>query len=51
LTAGRSSPSITLEAPGKGLQSRIESSSCGGWQISGITRFQSGAPLRLLLPA
>jgi hypothetical protein len=35
------------EVPGKGLSNRVLRTIAGGWQISGITRFQSGAPLRL----
>jgi len=35
------------EAPGKGLRNPVLRAVAGGWQISGITRFQSGAPLRL----
>jgi len=33
--------------PGKGLRNPVLRAVAGGWQISGITRFQSGAPLRL----
>ena len=35
------------EAPGKGIGNPVLRAVAGGWQISGITRFQSGAPLRL----
>jgi hypothetical protein len=35
------------EVPGKGLQNQILRTIAGGWQVSGLTRFQSGAPLRL----
>jgi hypothetical protein len=35
------------EVPGKGLGNPVLKAIAGGWQISGITRFQSGAPLNL----
>ena len=33
--------------PGSGIRNRFLKGIAGGWQISGITRFQSGAPLSL----
>ena len=35
------------EVPGGRLHSSVLRNVVGGWQVSGITRFQSGAPLRL----
>jgi hypothetical protein len=35
------------DIPGSNLSNRFLKAAVGGWQISGITRFQSGAPLSL----
>ena len=35
------------DVPGSQLRNRVLKTVAGGWQISGITRFQSGAPLSL----
>src|SRR6202023_3543027 len=35
------------DVPGSRIRNSVLKSVIGGWQLSGITRFQSGAPLRL----
>jgi hypothetical protein len=38
-----------VDLPGGGLQNSLLRGVVGGWQVSGLTRFQSGAPLSLLM--